>query len=113
MYCDKHMSYAEVWTPPDMGSCGYAGTAHYIYMCESCKHQEDIDIETGEMTYSSFRVGLYWLQFNHKYNSFKLGEDPPDDIGNTDTILRLNFLPTHLTPQNTTEERIKLYLLFS
>jgi hypothetical protein len=102
MYCNQLMEYAE--------DCG----TYYIYVCKSgCKHQENVDSETGKIIYYNFRVGPYWLKFSPKHNCFFLGKDPPDDIGNTENILTFNFLPTHLTPQNTTEERIKLLLLFS
>ena len=112
MYCDQFMSYSRLWTPPDMAGCGYAGEPHYIYMCEPCKSQQDVDILTDKITYYNFRVGLYWLGFHPKYNHFSLGQDPPNDPGNTETILNLNFLPK-LTPHNTTVKRIKLFLLFS
>ena len=112
MYCHQQMSYSKLWTPPDMGGMGYAGEPTNIYMCGPCKSQQDYHLHTGELTYHNFRVGLYWLQFHPKYNHFQLGKDEPDDIGNTETILWLEFLPVHLTPQNTTEERIKTLLIF-
>jgi hypothetical protein len=113
MYCNQLMSYGEVWSLLDVGPHGYAGEEHYIYLCEHCRSQQDVDIPTGQIVYYNFRVGLYHLVFHPKYGYFTLGEGPPEEIGNTDTILEFDFLPKGYTPQNTTIERIKLLLLFS
>lgn len=121
IFCQQPLELYKEWLPPDMGGKGYAGEPTFIYMCEPCKSQQDYHKVTSELTHYNFRVDLYWLRFNpgwgpagswSQYNSFSLGKDPPDDIGNTETILRLDFIPK-LTPQNTTVERIKTLLLFS
>lgn len=88
----------------------YAGDPTIIYKCVPCKSQQDY--QQGKLHRIIFRVGQYWLHFLPKYNHFDLGRDPPNDPCNTETILVFKFLPP-LTPQNTTEERIKLLLLFS
>jgi len=108
------MAYAEVWTSPDMDGMGYAGKAHYIYMCESCKSQQDVDISTGKITRHSFHIGKFQLVFRPESEWYKFGiEDCSDEYHGPENILELNLLPTYLTPQNTSEERIKLFLLFS
>lgn len=117
IFCKQSLNLHRDWAPPTMeglpeGVGFYAGSSTLIYMCKPCKSQQDYDKATGKLTYYNFRVGLYWLSFHPKYNFFNLGEDQPDDIGNTEDILTLNFLP-NVTPQNTTIERIKLWLLFS
>lgn len=113
IFCQQPLDPWEDWHPPDVGPNGYAGEHTLIYQCVPCKSQQDFQ-ENGERRYYNFRVGLYWLRFhpNSDWRPFTIGKDPPDDIGNTETIMELNFLP-QLTPQNTTEERIKLILLFS
>src|SRR5579885_3390722 len=115
IFCQESIPLHETWMPPDLGGMGYAGEPTHIYMCDPCKSQQDYDVKTDQLTYYNFRIGLYRLQFhpnpknNGKYKSFRLGKDPPEDIGNTETILHLDFLPDY-TPQNTTEERIQLLL---
>lgn len=113
MFCHQVMEYAELWEPPDMGGFGYAGEPYYIYMCTPCHCQQDVEIATSQIKRYSFKINRYHLAFNVKYHSFQIGLDPPEEPNNTETILSLNILPTHLTPQNVTEERIHLFLLFS
>jgi hypothetical protein len=112
MYCNQLMSYAEIWTPPDVGM-GYAGEPYYIYMCEPCKSQQDVDIQTGQIMYYNFKVpnSEYGVCFHPKYNSCDI-QDYSDKIHGEEVILSFDFMPD-LNPQNTTKERIKLYLVCS
>jgi hypothetical protein len=114
MYCHQRMSYAKVWESPDCGTNCYTGKGHYIYMCECCKSQQDIDIPTGKPIYHTFKVGKYQLSFlpQSKHWPFRIADCSDEDNG-PDTILTLDTLSTYLTPQNTTEERVGLLLLFS
>jgi hypothetical protein len=101
MYCQQLMVFAE--------DHYYAGSAHYIYMCQPCQSQQNVSIQDDKVTYYNFQVGQYKVCFCPPYNSFYLQIIQP---GYWDIILELNILP-NWTPQNTTEERIKLLLLFS
>jgi hypothetical protein len=105
MYCDQHMSYAEVWTPPDFGINSYAGEATHIYLCEHCKSQQDYHASTNTLSYHTFRIGKYQLAFFPESDLFRIAYCSGEDAF-PECILELNTLPTHLTPKTTTEKDV-------
>lgn len=91
------------------------GKTLYSYHCIRCASEQLFD-DTGQALEYSFRVGDYLCQFNSPTYKFQVVKQGPQGLGGvpyTKVILTLDFVPHNLTPQNTTEERIKTLILFS
>lgn len=113
IFCQAEMSVWEILRPEN-GINFYAGSDVDIYQCKPCHSQQDFNPYTDKLIYYNFRVqnSKYGVCFYPK-PQFALIKDYSDQINGEEVILRFDFLPIDLTPQNTTEERIKKLLVFS
>lgn len=93
---------------------GYKEPQEFICWCEACQ---------SEQVYNDKARAIYWsFEINHKYRVqfWAIPGEPQCSIfllanGGKEIdkcLLSIDFIP-YLTPQNTTEERIKLFLVFS
>jgi hypothetical protein len=81
----------------------------YLYLCLPC-HSEQAIQENGETSDYDFTVGKYQLCFSLLNQSLCIMYD----LNRSGKIIaRIHNCPTHLTPFNTTEKRIKTLILFS
>jgi hypothetical protein len=90
------------------------GYEEFIYWCQACLANQTFDARAKPLRWS-FQVGRYELQFwpqDRQFAIFLLNERDLPILTINKCVLTLNFLP-YLTPQNTTEERLKLFILFS
>ena len=83
----------------------------YLYLCKSC-HSEQCFATNGELMEYEFMIDIYRLIFRPKEHRFKIMKYPGGRLRDGKTILDVQTCP-HLTPQNTTLEKIKLLVLFS
>lgn len=87
-------------------------TSYHEFHCVICDSTQQY-LPNGQYGIYRFCVNKkYQLSFIPAYSEFYITQITPQ-YGNNLIVLKLNFLPTNLTPQNTTEERIKLLILFS
>jgi len=90
-------------------------TESYSYECKRCHSEQDFE-STGRPLDYKFVIGRYHLLFKPRNKTFQIIVYPIDEVWlqkASQCLLNVNFCPTHLTPQNTTEERIKTLILFS
>lgn len=86
--------------------------AAWLYLCKRC-HSEQAFEANGRIVWYDFSVGAYYLLFNPKQRTFEITLYPNGRLRPGTSLLKINACPTHLTPQNTPLERVKLLILFS
>lgn len=86
------------------------------YKCVPCRSEQDFNTR-GRCIRWEFQVGkkyrlMFWTD-PVQFSVILLADEnlAPNSIEKC--LLQLNTLPTNLTPQNTNEERVKLFITFS
>lgn len=114
LFCGKELSPWQTFIANN-GPCYYEGESHYIYRCKLCNSQQDVSIETGELTNYGFMVGKYglWFQPTSPFSQFMI-KDYSDTIHGEEIVLETKYLPTKLTPQTiATEKQVGSYINIS
>lgn len=89
-----------------------------------CKHHNDVEVSflcsgnakeykiwyTGFIMYNE--VDTWEISFSHKDNVCSIIRHSSDTAGFTDSVLKLDFLPEYITPENA-REKLKTLLTFS
>ncbi len=91
------------------------GRTIYSLYCVPCRSEQLFE-EDGKTLEYSFRVGDYLCQFNLPYGPvFRIVKQGMEmaDLSPHKVVLKLDFIPENLTPQNTTIDKIKTMILFS
>lgn len=107
-FCQAQMTYLKSYTDPPRGT----SEPYHEFHCEPCRSTQFVDSINNKPMHFWFYVGNYHLYFMVNTTNkikFQLVQDKPE----YHILLELDFLPLHLTPLNTTEERIKAMVLFS
>lgn len=94
--------------PTKISTGPYKDEESYEYECKRCRSTQYFN-PSGRPQHYLFWVGpykLYFIPYTYEHPVFQLCN------GNLGPIFELNFLP-NLTPQNCSEERIKILILFS
>lgn len=95
------------------GSRGALEDAIYIYYCKSCESEQTFK-KNGQTIEWSFMVGdSYCIHFWPQSKAFKIVEYKKGQPTKYVLELILEKPPTHMTPQNMTEERVKCLIVFS
>lgn len=84
-----------------------------IIMCKHCKSEEWIEKDGSHYSWS-FKVGQYEIGYYFESKTFKVSQ--LNKNGNWEKWLLdipLKDEPTHMTPENMTEERVKSIIVFS
>lgn len=91
------------------------GRTVYSLYCMFCRSEQLFE-EGGKPLEYSFRVENYLCQFNMPNGPvFRIVKQGMEMAGLAPqkVVLKLNFIPENLTPQNTTIDKIKTMILFS
>lgn len=104
-FCQCHL--IEIGATSIYNSGGYKTISH-TRRCNDCQATQSFDPD-GNLICYSFEVKPYILMFDLKENLFTISERS----NMAEKIVASKCIPNHLTPQNTTLEKIKTYILFS
>lgn len=100
-FCKQRMAPL---TPFQLGGVGTV----YSFLCQRCNSEQLFDTN-ARLLESNFKVGEYTLDFHHygdRTHKFQVSKDAK-------IVFQLEFIPHNITPKNTTEDRIKILILFS
>lgn len=106
-FCYRPLIYAQTSASP-------GSTLLYQYKCLACNSTQHF-WENGSPAHYTFTIGNYILIFLPAIQAMEIVRINHNPNGTTlgNLVLKLPFLPTNLTPQNTTEDRIKTMIVFS
>lgn len=97
----------------ERGSLNIPGSMIYLRYCKHCESEQTFDHEARPMEYS-FMVGeAYCIHFWPKSKAFKIVEYKNGRPSKYVLELTLDKPPTHMRPDNMTEERVKCLIVFS
>jgi hypothetical protein len=88
---------------------------YYAFECKLCDSIQFFGENARAVSYSFNVNKKYTLDFMPLLQLFQITNCRHNDPnrGAAEIYLTLNYIPTNITPQNITEEKIKLWILFS
>lgn len=111
-YCKHKLTWSCTHIPTKISTGPYKDIVVETYWCNHCKSEQNLSEDGQELDYN-FMVGPYKLCFYPLTKSFEIHHCPNGRKAATTPVAKIKELPTHLKPDDMTEERVKCIITFS
>lgn len=111
-YCQRTITWSCTHVPTRISTGPYKDKVVETYWCARCKSSQDFT-EGGQPLDYYFMVGPYKLCFYPLTQHFEIHHCTNGRKAPATLVAQIKQLPTHLTPQNMDENRVKCLIVFS